>query len=114
MAKKDKAAKADTKGKNKDKGADKSEKAAEREFKFGVEDLADRMDLKPASVRVKLRNASIEKAGKSYGWNSEKELKDVMAEIKSEDSEKPAKSKKDDAKPAKGKKGKGKKDKSDD
>jgi hypothetical protein len=115
--KEDKAKKADTKGtKSKaDKDEDKAEKAPE--FKFGVEDIADELGIKPASVRVQLRNKGIEKAGKSYGWNSKADLKEVIDQLKasakdSDDGDKKAKGKKD--KDAGGKKSKGKKDKSDD
>jgi hypothetical protein len=74
MAKKDK----------KEKKVDaKAEKATEREFKYGVEDIADELGIKPASVRVQLRNKGIEKAGKAYGWNSKSELKEVIDQIKS-------------------------------
>jgi len=117
MAKKDKGSKADTKAKGKNKETETKTKEAAPEFEFGVEDIAKAMDLKPASVRVKLRNASIEKAGKSYGWDTKKEMQEVIDQISSDDSdEKPAKGKKAKAeeKPAKGKKAKGKKDKSDD
>lgn len=109
----------------KDKKADKksekvdakTEKAAEREFKFGVEDIAEKLDIKPASVRVQLRNKGIEKAGKSYGWDSKAELQEVIDQLKSKDDEdaKPAKKSKksdDDEAPAKGKKSK--KDEEDD
>lgn len=99
----------------KDKKADKksekvdakAEKTAEREFKFGVEDIAEELDIKPASVRVQLRNKGIEKAGKSYGWNSKAELKEVIDQLKSKDDdadEKPAKKSKKDEAPAKSKK----------
>lgn len=81
MAKKEKAEKANS----------KAEKAQEREFKYGVEDLADALSLKPASVRMKLRNKGIDKAGKAYGWNSKAELQEVIAQLKSEEDEKPAK-----------------------
>lgn len=98
----------DKKGK-KDKAEAKSEKQAEREFKFGVEDIAEKLGIKPASVRVQLRNKGIEKAGKSYGWDSKSELNEVIDQIRStssdedEDDEKPAKkSKKDKAKAKKG------------
>lgn len=94
----------------KDKKADKksekveakAEKTAEREFKFGVEDLAEALDIKPASVRVQLRNKGIEKAGKAYGWNTKAELKEVIDELKAPAEEKPAKkaAKKDDDKKA--------------
>lgn len=116
------------KDKKADKKADKktdakAEKAAEREFKFGVEDIADKLDIKAASVRVQLRNKGIEKAGKSYGWNTKAELDEVIDQIKNGDNadkgdKKSSKksSKKDDAKTdkkaAKGGK-KSKKDKSD-
>lgn len=99
-------------GKNKDKEAkadkntDKKEKAAEREFKFGVDDLAEALGLQPASVRVQLRNKGIEKAGKSYGWNSKKDLDEVIAQIKTEPKEKKASKKNADEKPAKDKKAK--------
>ena len=92
------------KDKKADKKADakvdaKQEKAAEREFKFGVEDLAEELDRKPASVRVQLRNKGIEKAGKSYGWNTKAELKEVIDQLKSSDDSKPEKKgKKADAK----------------
>lgn len=85
MAKKDKdSKKADTKGKS--KAAEKDEPET---FKYGVQDLADKLDLEPASVRVKLRNAGVEKAGKAYGWNTKAELDEVIDQISS--SEKKAK-----------------------
>jgi hypothetical protein len=107
--------KADKKADKNTKADAKAEKAAEREFKFGVEDIAERLDIKPASVRVQLRNKGIEKAGKSYGWNSKADLDEVIAQLKAkDDGEKSSKksSKKDDAKSDK-KSGKGKKEKKD-
>lgn len=91
MAKKEKEAKASKK--------DKAEtKAAAPEFKYGVADLADKLGIKEASVRVQLRNKGIEKAGKSYGWNTKAELEEVIDELKAEKPAKPAKkSKGDDA-----------------
>jgi len=86
------------KDKGKGKKADaKAEKEAEREFKFGVEDIAEELGIKPASVRVQLRNKGIDKAGKSYGWNSKSELKEVIDQIRSggDDEDKPAKKSKD-------------------
>jgi len=32
---------------------------------------------------MKLRNAGVEKAGRSYGWDKDKDLKDVIARLKS-------------------------------
>lgn len=79
--------------------ADKAEKkAAAPEFKYGVADLAEKLGIEPASVRVQLRNKKIEKAGKSYGWNSKAELDEVVAALKAD---KPAKADKK-AKKAKG------------
>jgi hypothetical protein len=84
------------KGKKADK-AEKETKAEEREFKFGVEDIAEELGIKPASVRVQLRNKGIEKAGKSYGWNSKSDLREVIDQIRSngDADEKPAKKSKD-------------------
>lgn len=96
----------------KEKVEAKAEKVAEREFKFGVEDIADELGIKPASVRVQLRNKGIEKAGKSYGWNSKSELREVIDQIRSgssdeDEDETPKKAKK--AKGAKAKKASSKK-----
>lgn len=82
-------------GKKADK-AEKETKAEEREFKFGVEDIAEELGIKPASVRVQLRNKGIDKAGKSYGWNSKSDLREVIDQIRSNgDDEKSAKKSKD-------------------
>lgn len=78
------------KGKTKVKA---EKKAATPEFKYGVQELADELEIEPASVRVQLRNKNITKAGKSYGWNSESEFKSVVKQLK-EKAEKPAKSEK--------------------
>lgn len=109
MAKKDKAEKVE------------KEAPAKTEFKFGVSDLAEKLGLNEASVRVKLRNAGVKKAGKSYGWNSKAELQEVIDELKGDGDDKPAKkakkAAKDDAdeKPAKkAKKAKAEADDSDD
>ncbi len=80
-----------------DKVEAKAEKAAEREFKFGVEELAEKLGIKAASVRVQLRNKGVDKAGKSYGWNTKAELQEVVDTIRAEADEKPAAKK---AKPA--------------
>jgi hypothetical protein len=100
-----------------DKKAEKETAAQEREFKFGVEDIADKLGIKPASVRVQLRNKGIEKAGKSYGWDSKSELNEVIDQIRSngdgDAEEKPAKKSKKDKKADKSSK-KSKKSKKDD
>ena len=82
-----------------EKKAAKVEKKAEAEtFKYGVSDLADKLGIEAATVRVRLRNANVAKAGKSYGWNTKSDLEDVIAEIQAE---KPAKKAKADKAPKK-------------
>lgn len=112
MAKKDKAAKGaekevDTKGKKskaaKGDSKDKAEKAPKEktpEFKYGVSDLAEKLGIKEASVRVQLRNKGIDKNGKSYGWNSKADLDAVATKLKTVDESKEKKSKKDKAEDA--------------
>lgn len=51
-------------------------------FKYGVVDLAERMKLQPGTVRIKLRRAGIPRVGRAYGWNSVKEMKEVMERIR--------------------------------
>ena len=74
----------------------------EDEFKFGVEDLADKLGIEPASARIKLRNAGIKKAnGNSYGWKTKADLDAVVEKLKSEKpAAKPAAKKADAKKPA--------------
>ena len=63
----------------------KAEKApAAEKPKYGVAELAAVLGIKEASVRVRLRNAEIEKSGKSYGWDSEKAMKAVAKELKAD------------------------------
>lgn len=45
-------------------------------------ELAEHMGIEPASVRVKLRNSGIEKTGRSYGWNTKKEMEQVAKDLK--------------------------------
>lgn len=61
----------------------KEEKApAADKPKYGVAELAEALGIKPASVRVRLRNAEIAKSGKSYGWNTQKEFNEVVKAMK--------------------------------
>lgn len=53
------------------------------EYKYGVGELAEALGIEPASVRVKLRSQGIDKAGRSYGWNTQAEFKEVVAALKS-------------------------------
>ena len=39
------------------------------------------MELGAATIRVKLRNAGIEKAGKQYGWKTKREFEEVAKEL---------------------------------
>lgn len=71
-----------TKNTTKTKAAPAVKKEIEAEFKYGVNDLADALDIEPASARVALRKAGIEKAGRSYGWNTQKELDEVVKKLK--------------------------------
>jgi hypothetical protein len=100
-------AKADKKTAKKEKPVEKETAAAE--FKYGVKDLAEELGIKETSVRVQLRNKGIEKAGKSYGWNSKAELKEVVAQLKTsskdeDDEDEAPKKKSKKAKPAKAEK----------
>lgn len=92
-------------------------KEAAPEFKYGVSDVAEALGIENASVRVKLRKSGVEKAGKSYGWNSKADLQEVIDQLKAEDKEEKSekKSSKKAEKPAKAPKGKkAKKDEDDD
>lgn len=75
------------------------------DMKFGIEDLADKMGIAPASARIKLRGAGIKKAPDGrYGWASKGDMEGVIEKLS-----KPAKSAtkgKADDKPAKGAKDK--------
>lgn len=55
-----------------------SEDKKQPEFKFNVNDLAEKMGVQPASARIALRKSGIKKQGKSYGWNTKADL-DAMA-----------------------------------
>lgn len=94
-----KPTKADTKPAKTEKAApaEKATKEAAPEFKYGVGDLAEKLGIKPASVRVALRNHSVKKAGRSYGWNTKTELDEIVSKIKADAkaTDKPAKGKKE-------------------
>lgn len=50
--------------------------------KYGVTELAEALKVKPTSVRVRLRNAGIEKNGKVYGWETKAEMQAVIDKLK--------------------------------
>lgn len=53
------------------------------EFKFGVEDVADKLGIEPASARIKLRNAKVKKLnGNKYGWKTKADLDEVVSKLK--------------------------------
>lgn len=59
---------------------------------FGVAELAEALGIEPTSARVKLRNAGIEKSGRSYSWPNQKALDAVVKQLKAtpDKAEKPA------------------------
>lgn len=61
--------------------------------KYGVPELAEALGVKASSVRVRLRNAKIEKNGKLYGWDSKAEMQEVITKL---NAAKKAKAKDDD------------------
>ena len=79
-------AKAKAKAAPKAKAAAKA-KAPVEQMKYGVAEIANALSIKAASARVRLRNAGVAKSGKSYGWNSQKDLDAVVKQLKSEDKE---------------------------
>ncbi len=52
------------------------------EFKYKVKDLAEKLDLEPVSVRVRLRNKRIPKyRGRFYGWQTKEQFNRVLKAI---------------------------------
>lgn len=111
MALKPKASKTEKTETKTAKGAEKAstktaksaaaEKPEAKEFKYGVADLQKLLGHgDPASTRVALRKHGIEKAGKSYGWDSKDELEAIVKQIKAgaEKAEPKAETKKADKK----------------
>lgn len=60
-------------------------KAAEKEFKFGVPELAKELGILDSSARVALRNKGIKKNGRSYGWDTREDMLKVAAKLAPED-----------------------------
>lgn len=71
-----------TQEKVKEAPAAKSATKAEETMPFGVTELAEALGIKEASARVRLRDAGVEKAGKSYGWPSQKAFDAVVKQLK--------------------------------
>lgn len=53
------------------------------DFKYGVEDLAEKLGIQAASTRVQLRKHKIKKAGRAYGWNTMTEVAAIADQIQS-------------------------------
>lgn len=70
----------------------KSNLPPKEEYKYDVNALAKALDIEPASARVALRKHNVSKAGKSYGWNTDKDFQAVVKQLKAtgKDSEKKA------------------------
>lgn len=66
------------------KKAPAKKKEAAKEFKYGVDYLAEKTGLAAATVRIKLRDLKVKKEGKSYGWNSQTEADAVAKKLKAE------------------------------
>jgi hypothetical protein len=57
--------------------------ATASEGKFGIDHLAKKLDLKPATTRALLRKHKIPKKGKPYSWKNAGELNAVAKKLKS-------------------------------
>lgn len=76
--------------------AAKPAKKEEETFKYGVEDLANKLGIEAASARIKLRKAGIKKASTGrYGWNTKEELGELVDKLKAAPAEKKAPAKKE-------------------
>ena len=73
--------------------AKKSNLPVHEKPEFGVAELAEALGFEPTSARVKLRNAGIEKSGRSYSWPNQKALDAVVKQLKATP-DKPAKTEK--------------------
>jgi len=67
------------------KNGKSEKKAAAEKPKYGVLELAEALEIEPATVRVKLRNEGIKKSGKSYGWDTKAAFDKVIAQLTAEE-----------------------------
>ena len=74
-------AKKPTKKAAKKKNGKSEKKAAAEKPKYGVAELADKLEIEPATVRVKLRNEGVKKSGKSYGWDTKAAFDKVVNQL---------------------------------
>lgn len=72
------------KGSKKSEKSEKSEKKTKQDVKkFTISNLAEELDVEPASARVQLRKHGIPKAGGRYGWDTKSEMMEVVKKLKS-------------------------------
>jgi superfamily II DNA or RNA helicase len=76
------------KAKAEGKSEKKEKKAKQETKKYTISDLAEEMEVEPASARVQLRKHGIEKVGGRYGWDTEKEMLAVAKQLKKKASKK--------------------------
>lgn len=66
------------------KAAKTEEKSGRETYKYGVKDIAEKLDTSPEVVRGKLRTNGVEKAeGGVYGWDTQREVDEVVKAISS-------------------------------
>lgn len=70
---------------------EKTAAAPKPEFKYTVDNLAEDLDIQPQSVRIALRKHGVEKSGKQYGWNNQKDYQAVLKKLKGDDDKPKAK-----------------------
>lgn len=81
MAKAKKETKPAAKGKKDANGKGKKKPAETVAGGYDVNDLAELLDCKPASARIKLRAANVKKEGKGYHWETRGELQKVAKQL---------------------------------
>ena len=73
---------------------------------YGVEQLAEHMEITPFTVRGKLRAAGIKKDGRTYDFGNQSGIESTAKELRSKEKPKKEKADKTEKKPKKAKKGK--------
>lgn len=64
------------------KSAKKPAAKSETKPTYGVNEIAEALGIQPASARIRLRNAEVEREGKTYGWETKKEFDEVVKGLK--------------------------------
>lgn len=60
----------------------KTKETTTEDLPYDVAYLAEELDIDPFTVRVKLRKAGIEKAGRKYGWKTKKAADEVLETLR--------------------------------